>query len=66
MTIEDGPFSAPIIRAFLHYRALRQQVFGARVAEHPECLMDIALMPMRALRQRGKLEDQELSSESNA
>ncbi len=66
VTIEDGPFSAPIIRAFLHYRALRQQVFGARVAEYPECLMDIALMPMRALRQRGKLEDQELSSEINA
>ena len=66
VTIEDGPFSAPITKAFLHYRALRQQVFGSRVAEQPECLMDIALMPMRALRQMGKLEDQELSSEINA
>jgi phosphoribosylformylglycinamidine synthase len=66
VTIEDGPFSAPIIKAFLQYRTLRQQVFGPRIAEKPECLMDIALMPMRALRQMGKLEDQEISSEINA
>lgn len=66
VTIEDGAFSAPITKAFLQYRALRQQVFGPRIAEKPECLMDIALMPMRALRQAGKLEDQEISSEINA
>lgn len=66
VTIEDGPYSAPITRAFLQYRALRQQVHGARLDEKPECLMDIALMPMRALRLAGKLEDQEISSEINA
>jgi phosphoribosylformylglycinamidine synthase len=65
VTIEDGPFSAPITRAFLQYRTLRQQVFGPQT-EKPECLMDIALLPMRALRLMGKLEDQELSSEINA
>jgi phosphoribosylformylglycinamidine synthase len=66
VTLEDGPYAAPITQAFLHYRALRQQVFGARAAEKPECLMDIALMPMRALRLAGKLDDQEVSSEINA
>ena len=66
VTIEDGPYSASITKAFLQYRTLRQQVFGPRTAEKPECLMDIALMPMRALRQMGKLEDQEISSEINA
>ena len=66
VTIEDGPYSAPIAKAFLQYRSLRPQVFGPRTAEKPECLMDIALMPMRALRQAGKLEDQEVSSEINA
>ena len=55
VTIEDGPYSGPITKAFLQYRNLRQQVFGSRTSEKPECLMDIALMPMRALRQMGKL-----------
>jgi phosphoribosylformylglycinamidine synthase len=66
VTIEDGPYSAPIAKAFLQYRGLRNQVFGPRAAEKPECLMDIALLPMRALRRMGKLEDQEVSSEINA
>jgi phosphoribosylformylglycinamidine synthase len=66
VTLEDGPYAAPITKAFLQYRALRQQVFGPRTAEKPECLMDIALMPMRALRAAGKLDDQEISSEINA
>lgn len=66
VTIEDGPFSGPITQAFLQYRTLRQQVFGSRTDEKPECLMDIALLPMRALRLAGKLEDQEISSEINA
>lgn len=66
VTLEDGPYSAPITKAFLQYRTLRQQVFGPRLAEKPECLMDIALMPMRALRLQGKLDDQEVSSEINA
>jgi len=66
VTIEDGPYSAPIAKAFLQYRSLRPQVFGPRTAEKPECLMDIALMPMRALRLAGKLDDQEVSSEINA
>ncbi|HWQ10418.1 MAG TPA: phosphoribosylformylglycinamidine synthase, partial [Holophaga sp.] len=66
VTVEDGPCSAAITQAFLQYRSLRARVHGARLEERPECLMDIALMPMRALRQAGKLDDQEVSSEINA
>jgi phosphoribosylformylglycinamidine synthase len=66
VTIEDGAYSAEITKAFLQYRALRTQVHGDRLEEKPECLMDIALMPMRALRKAGKLDDQEVSSEINA
>ena len=66
VTIEDGPFSGPIAKAFLDYRNLRRQVFGERISEKPECLMDIALLPMRVMRQAGKLDDQEQTSEINA
>lgn len=66
VTVEDGAYSSAITQAFLQYRALRPQVHGARLEEKPECLMDIALMPMRALRLQGKLDDQEVSSEINA
>jgi len=64
--VEAGPLTAPIARTYAEYQRLRQQVFGARLSEKPECLMDIALLPARALRQAGKLEDQEVSSEINA
>nr|WP_320132824.1 phosphoribosylformylglycinamidine synthase [uncultured Holophaga sp.] len=66
VTIEDGPFSGPIAKAFVGYRNLRREVLAERAAEKDECLMDIALLPMRALRQAGKLEDQEQTSEINA
>ncbi|MBP1627521.1 MAG: phosphoribosylformylglycinamidine synthase, partial [Holophagaceae bacterium] len=66
VTIEDGPFSGPIAKAFMDYRSLRRQVFGERISEKPECLMDIALLPMRVMRQAGKLDDQEQTSEINA
>ena len=66
VTIEDGPYSGPITKAFLDYRSLRRQVFGERLPEKPECLMDIALLPMRVMRQAGKLDDQEQTSEINA
>ena len=66
VTVDPSPLTAPIQRAYEHYRQLRGQVFGARISEKPECLMDIALMPARALRKAGKLEDQEITSEINA
>lgn len=65
VAVDGGAYAAPIIRAYQDYRALRAEVF-ADPAQRPECLMDIALLPARALRQRGKLDDQEVSSEINA
>jgi phosphoribosylformylglycinamidine synthase len=66
VTVEDGPYSGAIAKAYLDYRRLRGQVFGERIGEKPECLMDIALLPARVMRQMGKLDDQEISSEINA
>ncbi len=64
--VEEGPLSRPIRRAYGDYRELRAKVFGAEVPNRPECLMDIALLPARAMRKAGKLEDQEVTSEINA
>jgi len=66
VTIEDGPLSGAITTSYLNYRRLREKVFGQNLSKRPECLMDIALIPARALRQAGKLDDQEVTSEINA
>ncbi|HNX93852.1 MAG TPA: phosphoribosylformylglycinamidine synthase [Holophaga sp.] len=66
VTIEDSPLSGPITTSYLRYRRLREQVFGQEMSKRPECLMDLALMPARALRKVGKLDDQEATSEINA
>jgi phosphoribosylformylglycinamidine synthase len=66
VAVADGPMAGPIRRASGQYQALKREVFGDRLPEHPDCLMDIALLPARALRQRGRLEDQEQTSEINA
>lgn len=66
LAVEEGPLAAPLRRALDQYRDLRAEVFGDRIAEKPACLMDMALLPARALRRAGKLEDQEVSSEINA
>lgn len=66
VTIEDGPLSGAITSSYLAYRRLREQVFGQNLSRRPECLMDIALIPARAMKQAGKLDDQEVTSEINA
>ena len=66
VAVDEGPLAGPIRAAYGDYQALRAQVFGDRLAEKPECLMDIALLPARAMRQAGQLEDQEVTSEINA
>jgi phosphoribosylformylglycinamidine synthase len=66
VVVEEGPLARPIREAYERYRDLRREVFGDGLAEHPECLMDMALLPARAMRAAGRLEDQEVSSEINA
>ncbi len=66
VTVEPGAFTEPITRTWADYQSLRKQAFGDRLTQKPECLMDMALLPARVLRQQGKLDDQEISSEINA
>ncbi len=63
--IESGKFSAPIADSWQDY--LNQRV-DLKLAERGKdiCLMDVALIGMRALRKAGKLNDLEESEEINA
>lgn len=61
--IEEGPYGAVFKNALAAYMALRKQVHGG---EKPLCLMDMATINTKALRQAGKLEDLDVSEEINA
>jgi len=63
--VDEGPMAEPIRRACEQYRELRRELFGD-ASDRPECLMDIALLPARAMQKAGRLEDQERTSEINA
>ncbi|QZY55709.1 phosphoribosylformylglycinamidine synthase [Crassaminicella profunda] len=62
--IEKGPFSSAVEKAYDEYLASREYVYEDR--EKDICLMDIAVMSMKELRKRGKLEDLDQSEEINA
>ncbi|SHI99161.1 phosphoribosylformylglycinamidine synthase [Dethiosulfatibacter aminovorans DSM 17477] len=63
---EDGIISADIKNTYDRYVDIRKEVYGDRIQEKEECLMDIAVLAMKHLRKAGKLEDLEVSSEINA
>lgn len=64
--IEPGPMAAPIEAAWRDYQATRDAVYGPDTAKRPVCLMDIALLAMKALRGEGRLPALEESDEVNA
>jgi phosphoribosylformylglycinamidine synthase len=64
MEVEPGRYSAPIAQVLKDYETVRGQVYGSK--KKGRCLMDIALLAMRELRQQGKLNDLEESEENNA
>jgi len=66
VTIEDGPFSAPITKAFLQYRAAAPA--GLRAADRGEARVPDGHRLAAHARPApdGEAEDQELSSEINA
>lgn len=64
--IEEGRFTAPVKKAFQEYLASREYLYGDEQKEREICLMDIALMGMKELKKRGKLEDLDESDEINA
>ena len=63
--IDDGKFNAPAKAAWQKYLDQRKELKLAERGKHV-CLMDVALIGMRALRKAGKLADLEESEEINA
>jgi phosphoribosylformylglycinamidine synthase len=62
--IETGHFSQPIAKAYDQYLQARSQIYKNK--EKDICLMDIAVMGMKELRQQGLLTDLDESEEINA
>nr|WP_320415601.1 phosphoribosylformylglycinamidine synthase [Candidatus Contubernalis alkalaceticus] len=64
--IEKGRFSAPIENAYQKYLDSREYLYGQEQNQREICLMDIALIGMKELKKRGKLQDLDESDEINA
>ncbi len=64
ISFEEGYFTAPFKEAYREYLQSRAYVYGAEQKEI--CLMDMALLGMKELRQRGLLPDLDESEEINA
>jgi len=62
--IEDGKYTAPLKDAYKSYLESRKFVYGDKNKD--VCLMDIAVIAMKELKKRGKLEDLDESDEINA
>ncbi|WP_378955288.1 phosphoribosylformylglycinamidine synthase [Pelosinus sp. sgz500959] len=62
--IEAGHFTKPITQAYEKYEQARARVYKDKVKDI--CLMDIAIMGMKDLRQQGLLSDLDQSEEINA
>ncbi len=65
ITFSDGYYRAPIETTYQSYLDTREEIYAGRDDKYV-CLMDIALMGMKKLREAGKLEDMEVSDEINA
>ncbi len=61
--IEAGHFAEPIKQVYEQYLNTREQIHKE---EKDICLMDVALMGMKALKRQGKLQDLDESEEINA
>ena len=57
---EDGYYRAPIETSYQSYLDTREELFKGRTDKFV-CLMDLAIMGMRKLREDGKLDDMEVS-----
>ncbi|MCL2884523.1 MAG: phosphoribosylformylglycinamidine synthase, partial [Oscillospiraceae bacterium] len=66
VTFEDGPFADVMRATWEGYLAARREVYGARAADKPVTLMNIATMGMKWLKKQGKLPDLDESDEINA
>lgn len=62
---EDGKYTDIIKATFADYKATREEIYKDRT-DKDVCLMDVALLGMKALKKQGKLNDLDLSDEINA
>ena len=62
--IEDNIYTTPIKASYEGYIKSREYVYGEK--EKSKTLMDMAVIAMKELRKRGKLEDLDISEEINA
>lgn len=64
--IKEGRFSQLFKAAYQSYLESRAYVYGDKVQSRDVCLMDIAMMGMKELRKKGRLDDLDESDEINA
>ncbi|NLW10793.1 MAG: phosphoribosylformylglycinamidine synthase, partial [Clostridiaceae bacterium] len=62
----DDELSRHIQSVLADYRQKREEIYGDRLANKPECLMDLATIAMKHLRDNGQLADLDQSEEINA
>jgi len=65
VSFEEGKYSKPLVTSFNDYKENFDSLYKNR-ADKYICLMDIALMGMKKLKEMGKLTDMEVSDEINA
>ena len=66
VVFKDGYYKEPIENAWNKYLECRKAVYGAEADANEICLMDIALMGMKAIQKEGGIPDLEDSNEHNA
>lgn len=64
--VSFDPGTEVIEKAYEQYQETREIVYGDKITNRPETLMDIALIGMKELRQTGELDNVEISEEINA
>ncbi len=65
ITFSEGYYKEPIETTYQSYMDTREEIYKGRDDKFV-CLMDLALMAMKKLREEGKLQDMEVSDEINA
>ena len=66
VSFEEGEIAEAVKDAYKSYQQARKNVYGNRLNEKPECLMDLAILAAKDLKQRGILTSVEESEEINA
>ena len=65
ISFEDGDYKKPIENTYKAYKETHDEMYKGRDDKFV-CLMDIALLAMKKLKEEGKLDDMEVSDEINA